>query len=81
MYMSCGQVLDASKNGCGHFSVVNGIVTFQRTSVSYEALQEQNYWLTNQNMVMQNMHLGNFCNYYYPIVSDQQMDHENEIIK
>jgi len=51
-----GQILDTNANGHGHFSVTNGIATFQRAPVSYQYLQEQNYWLTN--MVMQNSYLN-----------------------
>jgi len=70
---------DPNLNGHGSFNIVNGYVKFHCTPVTYESLQEQNYWLTN--MVMQNYYLENCTNYYYPIINDTQVVHKNEVVK
>ena len=78
-YSAYGYLPDPNLNGHGSFSIVNRCTTFHRTHVSYKSLQEQNYWLTN--MVMQNSYWTNYTNYYYPIVNDEQVVNENEIVK
>jgi len=59
---------DYNSDCFGCFTMVNGCTTFHRTPVRYEALQEQNYWLTN--LVMQHVYCGNNNVFYYPVTQE-----------
>ena len=67
-----GYKWDYNSDCFGCFTMVNGCTTFHRTPVRYEALQEQNYWLTN--LVMQNVYCGNNNWVYYPVTEEIDSD-------
>ena len=63
--------------GYGHYTSVNGNVIFCPSAVSYEALQEQNYFLTNiiTNQIYAN--IRQFQHYTEP--TQQKFDHDSDL--